>query len=343
LMHANERRAYALTDRGTWLAMSSKTPALRLLIGGSRLSDNRDQDLRNTYGVMVVNPDTHPGVKHALAERFVQWLLSAETQRVIGEFGVARFGQPLYYPDSDEYKATRELTVRAGGRSKRFTLADLRALPKVTLARHEVVGVKKGPLGTYSWTGASLKDVLLNTDQSIGAAKHAASRIVVTSSDGWTVTLWWQEIFGAIPHGLALYNVKGCNECHGVQAEGTSPSGKRPAPGLAGNEWPIEATLALLRAGRDEHAGLNPYTEAQMSRADLAVMLAWLKEPHWSPRGDAYRPPASRAASLLAYERDGRPLAGDGGLIQLIVGPDEFAGRYSHWVKSIEVVPPAVR
>ena len=71
-MLANEQRAYALTDRGTWLAMSSKTPALRLLIGGSRLSDNRDQDLRNTYGVMVVNPDTHPGVKHALATRFVR-------------------------------------------------------------------------------------------------------------------------------------------------------------------------------------------------------------------------------------------------------------------------------
>jgi DMSO/TMAO reductase YedYZ molybdopterin-dependent catalytic subunit len=41
---------------------------------------------------------------------------------------------------------------------------------------------------------------------------------------------------------------------------------------------------------------------------------------------------------LLAYERDGQPLPGRDGLIQLVVGQDEFAGRYSHWVKTITVV-----
>jgi len=341
LVVANEQRAYALTDRATWLAMSAKLPALRLLVGGARLSENADQDLRNAYGVLAVNPDAHPGVQFTLATGFVEWLLSPGTQRTIGRFGVERFGQPLYYADSDEYKATRELSVTIGGKSTTFTLDALRALSRVTLSRHTVVGVKKGPLGPYTWTGASLKDVLTKADPSIAGARYAGSRIVITSSDGWTVTVWWQELFGAVPRGLALYNVKGCNECHGVAAEGTAPSGKRPAPALAGNDWPEDATLALLRAGRDRHAGLNPYTERQLSRADVAALLAWLKSPHSEVKGNAYVPPVGRAASVLAYERDGKPLGATGGLIQLIVGPDEFAGRYSHWVKSIEVVAAA--
>lgn len=100
LITANERGAYTLTDRGTWLSMEAKLPHLRLLVGGANLADNRDPSLRNQYGVLAVNPDVHPGVNDALAQRFVEWLVAPDTQRAIGEFGQQKFRQPLFYPNA---------------------------------------------------------------------------------------------------------------------------------------------------------------------------------------------------------------------------------------------------
>jgi tungstate transport system substrate-binding protein len=100
LITANERGAYTLSDRGTWLSMKAKLPHLRLLVGGSTLAANQDSSLRNQYGVMAVNPDVHPGVNDTLAQRFVDWLVSPETQRAIGDFGRRKFGQPLFYPNA---------------------------------------------------------------------------------------------------------------------------------------------------------------------------------------------------------------------------------------------------
>jgi tungstate transport system substrate-binding protein len=104
LVVANEQGAYTLSDRGTWLSMSARVQNLRLLIGGRSIADNPDPSLRNRYGVMAVSPDTHPGVNDAAAQKFVQWFTSADTQRVIGDFGVKTFGQPLYYPDSEAWR-----------------------------------------------------------------------------------------------------------------------------------------------------------------------------------------------------------------------------------------------
>lgn len=100
LITANEQGAYTLADRGTWLSMRARLPHLRLLVGGTSPAHNLDPMLRNQYGVMAVNPDVHPGVNHALAQRFVDWLLSLRTQRAIGEFGREKFGQPLFYPNA---------------------------------------------------------------------------------------------------------------------------------------------------------------------------------------------------------------------------------------------------
>jgi tungstate transport system substrate-binding protein len=100
LVFANEQRAYTLSDRGTWLSMREKLPNLALLVGGRTLAENRDPGLRNSYGVMAVNPDTHPGVQFALARQFVEWLLSPGTQAAIGDFGKETFGEPLFYPDA---------------------------------------------------------------------------------------------------------------------------------------------------------------------------------------------------------------------------------------------------
>ena len=68
------------------------------------------------------------------------------------------------------------------------------------------------------------------------------------------------------------------------------------------------------------------FTEAHLSRADLDTMLGWLKTPHARTGGARYVPPAGRKLSLLAYERDGKAMAGAEGLIQLVVGPGRVRG-----------------
>lgn len=341
LMAASEMGAYTLSDRATWLATSARAKPLRLLVGGATPADNPDRSLRNFYGVLAVNPAKHPGVRADLARRFVDWITAAETQRAIGEFGKARYGQPLFYPDSDDYKATRQVTVSSGGRTATLTLADLAALPRVSIPRYSVIGVKRGVLGPYTWTGARLTDVLRRVDPTLREARHAGSRITVRSSDGWAVTVWWEELFASVPRGLGLYNAKGCNECHGVLGEGTAPRGKRPAPALAAADWPPDVVEEAMRAGGARHAGMSPFTAAQLSRRDLVEMLGWLKKPHVSVRSAGAATPATRAPTILAFERDGRPMTGADGLLQLIVGGDEYAARYSHWVSDIDVTGPA--
>ncbi len=106
LVFANEKGAYTLADRGTYLSMKDKLPNLSVLVGGASIKENSDQSLLNPYGVIAVNPARYPSVKFALAQKFMSWLTAVETQKLIGQYGVARFGQPLFYPDSAEYKAS---------------------------------------------------------------------------------------------------------------------------------------------------------------------------------------------------------------------------------------------
>ena len=69
-------------------------------MGGNTLAENKDKTLLNPYGVMAVNPEKHPGVNTDLAAKFVTWILSPETQKTIGAFGVDKFGQQLFYPSA---------------------------------------------------------------------------------------------------------------------------------------------------------------------------------------------------------------------------------------------------
>jgi tungstate transport system substrate-binding protein len=335
LTFANERQAYALTDRATWLSMRDRLGRLRLLFGGGTLADNPDADLRNDYGVIAVNPKTHAGVRSGLAKQFVEWLLSESSQKRIGAFGVKRFGQPLFYPNSDELKASREVRVEIGSKTRTFSVDSLKALPRVTLANHEVIGVKRGSLGRITWAGASLEDVLLSVEPRLSEPARAGVTITVTSTDGWTATFGWAELFGTVPRGEGLYLAKGCNECHGRRAEGTAPGGKRPAPRLAGRTGSAE-TATLVR-DPVRHAGITAYTIDRLSAVELQVILGWLNNPAQAGSDAPYHvDPASRAV-VLAYERDGRPMTGRDGLIQLVVGADQFASRYSHWVSAVRV------
>jgi tungstate transport system substrate-binding protein len=337
LTFANERNAYVLTDRATWTSMKGRLPNLRQVFGGASADTNPDRDLRNQYGVIVIDKARHAAVNTALALRFADWLVSKPTQQRIGAFGRDGAGHSLFYPDSDEFKATDQVRVVIGAKARTFTLDDLRKARRATLAGVEHVGVKKGALGKYTWVGASLKDLLLSVDPELAAPSRSASTIDVISSDGWIASLTWHELFGQISRGEGLYLAKGCNECHGLRAEGTSPEGKRPAPKLMGQAFPVADTMSMIRTGTGQHQGISAYTEARLSDADLAAILGWLAKPARTGSADVFAVPEARRAIVLAYERDGKPMTGRDGLIQLVVGADEFASRYSHWVSEIRV------
>jgi tungstate transport system substrate-binding protein len=103
LQFAQEKQAYTLTDRGTFLAQQQNLPDLIVLVGGETIAANPDPALRNPYGVIPVNPAKYQGINAKLATDFVSWLTSLDTQQMIGDFGKDRFGQPLFYPASAEW------------------------------------------------------------------------------------------------------------------------------------------------------------------------------------------------------------------------------------------------
>lgn len=97
LRFANETAVYTLTDRGTFLALQENLPNLTILVGGDSIANNADPALFNPYGIIPVNPDKG-NIEDVLAEQFVEWLISPETQAAIAAFGQDTFGQPLFYP-----------------------------------------------------------------------------------------------------------------------------------------------------------------------------------------------------------------------------------------------------
>ncbi len=93
LTMADELQAYTLSDRATYLARSREGINLNILVEGDPL-------LFNPYGVIAVNPAKNPNIQADLADLFIIWLISLQTQEKISQFGVAEFGQALFTPDS---------------------------------------------------------------------------------------------------------------------------------------------------------------------------------------------------------------------------------------------------
>lgn len=87
---ANDRRAYTLTDRGTYLAFAKRVD-LPILV-------EKDRPLLNIYSVMEVNPANGPRVNAAGGKAFAEFMLAPETQAVIRTFGVDKYGQALFVP-----------------------------------------------------------------------------------------------------------------------------------------------------------------------------------------------------------------------------------------------------
>jgi len=85
---ADEKQAYLLADRGTFLAFAEHID-LKVLVAG-------DPRLKNSYGIIMVNPERHPHVASDPAGRLMDYLTSAAGQRQIAAFTVN--GEQLFYP-----------------------------------------------------------------------------------------------------------------------------------------------------------------------------------------------------------------------------------------------------
>ncbi|MHC5039723.1 MAG: ABC transporter substrate-binding protein, partial [Planctomycetota bacterium] len=78
LIVANEKRAYCLTDRGTYIALRGKIDLSVHLEGDPRL--------HNPYGIIAVHPARHPQVKYMEAMMLIAWITSPAGQKIIGDF-----------------------------------------------------------------------------------------------------------------------------------------------------------------------------------------------------------------------------------------------------------------
>ena len=87
---ANEKEAYTITDRATYLARKA-TVDLTVLAEGY-------QSFLNVYHVMVVNPEKGNHVNVEGARAFADFLIAPSTQETVSTFGVEKFGQPLFFP-----------------------------------------------------------------------------------------------------------------------------------------------------------------------------------------------------------------------------------------------------
>ncbi|MBI5138164.1 MAG: substrate-binding domain-containing protein [Nitrospirae bacterium] len=102
---ANEKGAYALTDRGTFIAYRDKV-GLKVLFAG-------DPVLFNPYGIIAVNPARHPHVNHALAEKLMDFITGPEGQRIIA--GYRPGGEALFFPDALAPDALAPITLVPNG------------------------------------------------------------------------------------------------------------------------------------------------------------------------------------------------------------------------------------
>ena len=87
---ADDRQAYTLSDRATFLAFGKRV-VLKVMVEG-------DRPLLNIYSVMEVNPANGPKVNVAGGKAFADFMLLPETQQTIAKFGIDKYGQALFVP-----------------------------------------------------------------------------------------------------------------------------------------------------------------------------------------------------------------------------------------------------
>ena len=179
LVMAGEQQAYTLSDRATFLAVKQEGLDLVILVEG-------DPMLFNPYGIMAVNPDKNDEINNELANEFIDWMVSYETQEMISSFGVAEFGAPLFVPDS---MAWRE----AQGEAEATVEGDLIITGLVNTpmgwSEEEVRAMETTDAVSTNSDGAeeTYTGVLLATLLNMAEPLLEATTIVLIADDGYSV------------------------------------------------------------------------------------------------------------------------------------------------------------
>lgn len=97
LTMADEKAAYTLADRATYLTQTQKGLKLKIMVEGDKL-------LLNPYGVIAVDPTKSPKINADLANQFIDWIVSVPTQEKIAAFQKDVFGISLFNPSSKLWK-----------------------------------------------------------------------------------------------------------------------------------------------------------------------------------------------------------------------------------------------
>ena len=90
LLMAKEKGAYTLSDKGTFLTYKGKLDLVPLV--------DKGDILLNLYSAIAVNPEKHPKTNIHMANNLINFLMSGEIQRLIGEYGVNEYGEELFTP-----------------------------------------------------------------------------------------------------------------------------------------------------------------------------------------------------------------------------------------------------
>lgn len=94
LTFSEEKQAYTLADRGTYLEYKygrEQGLDLDILCEG-------DDNLGNPYGIIPVNPEKYPDVKFEEADKLAKWLVSERGQKLIEGYKIQ--GHQAFFPDA---------------------------------------------------------------------------------------------------------------------------------------------------------------------------------------------------------------------------------------------------
>ena len=101
LKYTDQQNAYTFIDRATFLSLQ-KSIKLVILVEG-------DEVLLNFISLIPVNPVKFPKINHKDALTFIAWLTAPDKgQLIIRDFGKDKYGSPLFFPNSEEWKAAQK-------------------------------------------------------------------------------------------------------------------------------------------------------------------------------------------------------------------------------------------
>jgi tungstate transport system substrate-binding protein len=254
LTMADEQQAYTLSDRATYLARTLEGTDLVILVEG-------DPILFNPYGVIAVNPDKSPQINNALANQFIDWLISLPTQEKIAEFGVAEFGAPLFTPDSAAWREAHgsaeqpagdfALKITGPAQEIAWTEDDLKAMDTLDVDYTD----KDGATTTY--TGVLITNLLKE------GGVTGTPDLILVAGDGYT-------------YDLAAADYQDCADC--IVAFDPEGGLRSVLPALGGKAQIKDLVEIQVKGSAAPAEGGIPEGAALKITGNVGQEIGWLEE-----------------------------------------------------------------